>query len=87
MDVIPKRIDVSYNYKNEMLYLLSSNKITGINLLSYNYFKFDVNSIIERIAERTEIGIIDEEGLSYQQYYKIFPQYERLKRHMVTLFK
>jgi hypothetical protein len=85
MDVIPKRIDVSYNYKNEMLYLLTDNKITGINLLLYDYFKFDVKDIVERIAERTETGILDEEGISYQQYYKVFPDFQQLKRYLIVI--
>lgn len=85
MDVIPKRIDVSYNYKNEMLYLLSSNKITGINLKMYTYFKFDIQGITERIAERTETGLVDEEGISYQQYYKVLPDFPQLKRYLIVI--
>ena len=85
MDVVPKRIDASYNYKNEMLYLLTDNKIVGINLLSYNYFKFDIQAITERIAERTETGLVDEEGISYQQYYKILPDFQQLKRYLIVV--
>lgn len=85
MDVVAKKIDVSYNYKNEMLYLLTDNKITGINLKMYDYFKFKIDDILLRIAERTTTGLIDLEGVTYQQYYKILPNYQQLKRYLIAI--
>jgi len=84
MDILPKKIDYTYNYKNEMLYILTDNKIYGINLFLYNYFKFVIGDLLFRISERTETGFIDEKGISYQQYYRLLPNYERLKRHMIV---
>ena len=85
MDVVPKKIDASYNYKNEMVYILTNNKISGINLLSYNYFKFNINDILSRLAERTKISHIDLDGMSYQQYYKILPNFQQLKRYLIAI--
>jgi len=39
MDVVPKEIDLIYQYKNEMIYLLFEDKIWGINLRMYEFFK------------------------------------------------
>jgi hypothetical protein len=88
MDVIPKEIDCIYNYKNEMVYILKDKKITGINLKMYDFFKFNVNNIIYRLGERLKINsefITDLEGETYQTYYKIFPNFEFLKRYLVTI--
>jgi len=88
MDVVPKEIDLIYQYKNEMIYLLFEDKIWGINLRMYEFFKFDANDIIHRVGERLKIGseyVTDLEGETYQSYYKIFPNFELLKRYIVTI--
>lgn len=85
MDVCPKKIDNCYNYKNEMLYLLVENKIWGINLNMYSFFLFNVNDILVKISGRTKSTISDIDGSYYQKYYKIFPNFEHLKRYIVTL--
>ena len=87
MDVVPKKIDKYYILKNNMLYLLSDNKIYGLNLEMYRFFKFNTNDIICRLSECLKIGneyISDSEGETYQSYYKIFPNFELLKRYLVT---
>jgi hypothetical protein len=69
-----------------MIYILSAeNKITGINLNTYNFFQFDVNKIIERISERTNTIHTDLNGEIYEYYYKILPNFPQLKRYIVTL--
>ena len=88
MDVIPKEIDYIYQYKSEMIYLLKNNKITGINLKMYEFFKFDINDMVHRLGQRLKIGreyLSDFEGETYQSYYKIFPKFELLKRYLVTI--
>ena len=85
MDVCPKKINTTYNYKNEMLYLLSDNKIWALNLKMYEFFKFSLDDIIEKLAIRTETSHTDLEGLTYQKYYKIFPNFQLLKRYIVTI--
>lgn len=82
MDVISKDIDVMYNYKNEMLYLLVGDKITGINLLTYKFFKFDVGDMINRISERSKSIYNDLDCELYQKYYKYFDKHKQLIRYM-----
>jgi len=84
MDVIPKKINTVYNYKNEMLYILSGNKICGINIDMYRFFKFDINAIIELINIRSAVSIYDIDGTMYLNQYKIFPNFSHLKRYMVV---
>lgn len=88
MDVIPKEIDAIYQYKLDMIYLLKDNKITGINLNMYEFFKFDIDDIMFGLHERLKNCrqyFSDEEGEIYQSYYKIFPKFESLKRYLVTI--
>jgi len=86
MDVVPKQIDSLYNYKNDMVYLLKGNKITGIHLKMYEFFKFDITELLTRLKGRTSFLISDDfEGEIYQSYYKIFPKFELLKRYLVTI--
>lgn len=88
MDVIPKEIDSIYQYKDEMIYLFVNNKITGINLKMYNFFKFDINNIIHKLGERLKTDsefITDLDGEIYQSHYKIFPNFSNLKRYLIVL--
>lgn len=85
LDYLPKAINASYNYKNEMLYLLKDNKIWGINLLMFSFFKFNINEIKNSILERTTFSHDDIDGSIYQLNYKIFPNFQQLKRYMITI--
>ena len=84
MDVLPKDITKTYNYKNEMLYVLKDGKISGIDLRMYEFFKFDIAEMVKNIKSRTFSHREDPDGEFYQTYYKIFPNYEHLKRYLVT---
>jgi len=85
MDVLPKEIDCCYNFKNEMFYLLKDNKITGLDLRMYEFFKFNISELLTRIGQRTNDSTLDFDGTLYQKYYKIFPNFEQLKRYLVTI--
>lgn len=88
MDVVPKEIDSIYNYKNEMLYLLIDNKITGINLKMYEFFQFNVNDIIFELGNRLKLNakfITDLDGEIYQSHYKILPNFAHLKRYLIVI--
>lgn len=85
MDVLPKKFDASYLFKDEMLYLLTENNITGINLKMYEFFQFNIEEIKEQIAERTSVSHIDLNGDTYQTQYKIFPNFTHLKRYMIAI--
>ena len=88
LDVVAKEIDLIYQYKDEMIYLLVDNKITGINLKMYEFFQFDVNDIIHKLGERLKIGceyITDLDGEMHQSQYKIFPNFTHLKRYLIVI--
>ena len=85
MDVLPKEIDVLYNFKNEMIYLLAGNKITGIDMKMYSFFQFNINEIISNLCARTTKSYDDLSGDTYQLYYKILPNFSRLKRYLIVI--
>lgn len=83
---LPKEKDVVYNYKNEMLYILKDNKITGIDLKMYAFFKFNVTEIIEIFQNgQTVVYVNDMDGQMYLNQYKIFPNFSHLKRYMPVI--
>jgi len=86
-DVIPKmnKIDAYYQYKDRMIYLLSENKIYGLDIEMYNFFKFNVTSIIDNLQGMNGNIFKDIDGKDYQKYYKFFPEFTHLKRYLVVL--
>lgn len=85
MAILPKEIDATYILKNEMMYVLKENKIWGINLKMYDFFKFNIAEIIEQINYRTAHTLNDIDGQMYLNQYKIFPNFQLLKRYMVVI--
>lgn len=85
MAVLPKEITKVYNFKNDMIYILKDDKIWGVDLRMYAFFKFNIPSIIDRLKSRTFYYNEDSEGDVYQSYYKIFPNFQQLKRYVVTI--
>ncbi len=85
MDVLPKEIDALYNFKKEMIYLLHENKITGINLKMYDFFKFNTQEILDNILPRTKNVYQDLQGDVYLSYYKLLPNFAYLKRYIIVI--
>ena len=85
MGILPKEIETVYNFKNEMLYVLKDNKIWGINLKMYEFFKFNVDEIKECISTRSAVYINDQDGQMHLNQYKIFPNFTHLKRYLVVI--
>jgi len=85
MAVLPKEIDVTYNFKDEMIYVLKDNKIWAINLKMYEFFKFNIAEIKEYISIRSAVYMNDMDGQMYLNQYKIFPNFQLLKRYMVVI--
>lgn len=83
--ILPPDIDATYQYKDEMLYVLSKNKIWSINLKMFEFFQFSADEILSRIQDRSTLTTVDFDGLMYQKYYKIFPNFTYLKRYIITL--
>jgi hypothetical protein len=91
MDLLPKTnvIDLltlkrvyTYVYKNDMIYILCDNKITGLDLKIYDYFNFDIEKIKTELLKRSFQYIDDIDGSKYQSYYKKLPNFDNLKRYM-----
>jgi hypothetical protein len=80
-------IDFYYQYKNEMLYVISDNNIFGIDLKMYEFFKIDTKNIIEELNLKNNRGMIDQDGETYQSYYKSFPDFDFLKRYLIVLLE
>jgi hypothetical protein len=85
LDVAPKEIDMMYNLRDEMLYLLKENHIIGINLNMYEFFKFNKKEIIKALREKTAKCSYDPDAQIYQTYYKILPNFALLKRYLITI--
>jgi hypothetical protein len=85
MDALPKELDCFYVYKKEMVYVLKNNNIWGINLTLYSFFQFDIDEIITTLKSKSCSYSDDSEGITYQKYYKTFPDYEDLKKYIVTI--
>lgn len=86
MDALPKEIDSMYNFKNEMVYLLHEKNIIGINLKMYDFFKFNIQEILDRISGRVKRKIFqDPQGDVYLSYYKILPNFTHLKRYLIVI--
>lgn len=77
--------DAIYNYKNEFLYLLKDNKITGIDLRMFNYFKFDIVYIISHLEKRTSKYTLDIDGEIKISLSKLLPNFLNLRRYLVVL--
>jgi hypothetical protein len=85
IDCLPKNIDSFLNLKNETMYLLSTNKIYGINLKLYNFFQINTSNIIDEVSKRSKQSFFDENGEIYQSYYKNFPEFLYLKRYLIAI--
>lgn len=95
-DYLSKSYGAIYNYKGEMLYLLTNNSegyrpientIIGVDLNMYEHFEFDMDKLIENLHKRVPIDHIynDFDGEIYLKHYKIYPNFDDLKRYLVVL--
>lgn len=86
---LPLTNSFMYQYKDEIIYVLdrNENKIYGIYLNAFKYFKYDIQQIIGRLSNRIEKRIVDQDGTLYQSYYKQFPDFDQLKRTIVLFLE
>lgn len=84
-NILPNENFNTFQYKDEMIYILDNNNILGIDLKMYEYFKIDINEITSFIKEESIMYFHDEDGSIYQNQYKNFPFFEDLKRYLVVL--
>ena len=87
-NVLPNEIDGVYRYKNEMLYILKDNKITGLDLDSYSFYKFDIEDMYQYVCglvkNQTQI-YNDTEAKQYRKFKSKFPYFNRLKTYMLPI--
>ena len=87
MEILPPSFDAIYNFKGDMLYILKDDKITGIDLNMYEHFEFNIDELLQVIHKKVPIQHIynDFDGETYLKYYKIFPNFDDLKRYLIVL--
>ena len=75
----------AYQYKDEIIYVYYKEKkhIVGIYLPPFKYFNMDTVKISQLVQQTTGSMVFDKDGTQYQQFYKQFPDFDRLKRSMV----
>lgn len=85
-NALPNNIIKVYKFKDEMIYLLSeNNKIFGIDLKMLNYFKFDIEKLDSVIDGKCDNIVNDIDGEIFKKFYRILPDYELLRRYVVSL--
>lgn len=82
---VPINSDFIYNYKDEMIYILKSNIIYGLNLNMYDFFNINKMKLINTIKVKSKNYINDIDGKKYLDSYKIYPNFDELKRYLVVL--
>ena len=85
LNYIPITIDCCYIHKNEMIYILYENNITGIDMNMYKFFDFDVDNIVEKIKNNTNNFFNDIDGKLFDKYNKIFTDFDFVKRYLVVM--
>jgi len=85
-DVLPKSMDAFYMLKDRMIYILSGDKIYGLDMEMYRFFKFNIDGIMDVLSERTKgPKFLDTNGEYYESQYKILSDFTQLKRYLVVL--
>ena len=96
-NILAKEYDAVYNFKGEMLYMLNTkglindpykqSRIVGIDLNMYEHFEFDIDQLLQTLHKKVPTNKIynDFDGEKHEKYYKIFPNFDELKRYLVVL--
>ncbi len=83
-NALPSEKFNTFQYKDEMIYILDNHNIYGINMKMYEYFNFDLEELTQIIIDKGLPAKHDITGSIYQKYYKTFPFFEDLKRYLVV---
>lgn len=83
--LLPEGDFTSYQFKDEMIYLLKDIEIFGIDLEMYNFFNIDSYGLLSSLTSKISEVNHDVDGSIYQKYYKTYPNFEELKRYLVVL--
>jgi hypothetical protein len=71
---------------NRMIYVVSSNKVHGIDMDVFDFYGFNVSFIKNTLLEKAIKRVIDLENTIFRSYYKKFPELDYLKRY-IPLFE
>ena len=80
-----------YNYKNEMVYMLSEKNVYGIELSLYKHLGFDVDMLLSTIKQKLVNNLLlrkyflDVDGSIFKEKQKMFPEFEQLKRYLPVI--
>lgn len=85
LNLIDFNIDRIYNYKNESIFLLSEDRVIGIDLRVFKFMKFNTDLIIDTLINKADLVINDISGDLYVENYKIISNYTNLRRYIVVL--
>ena len=84
--LLPVNYEFFYQYKDKMLYFLSGDKITSIDLELYKFFEIDLTAFIRQMSLSSKSrGVIDQEGETYEAYKESFPNFDYLQRYLIVL--
>lgn len=74
-----------YFYKKEIIYVWvpSKGKIFSVFLTAFEYFGFNIDDLILLLKMEYTDYHVDNEGLIYQEFYRLFPDFDQLKRAIV----
>lgn len=79
--------DKTYQYKSDIIYLLKDNKIYGLNLKMFEFFKFNTTELLINIKSNTTVNVLDNNGDLYVEYFKKLPYFKYLKRFIVCMLE
>ena len=83
--LITFNVDRIYNYKNENLFLLTENRVIGVDLRIFEYFNFNTNEMVKVLSDSANLVINDLNGDLYVENYKLISNYTNLRRYIVVL--
>jgi hypothetical protein len=83
--ILPNTMINVYQHTNKMIYVFDGVKVSGIDLQMFNFFKFNIDQIIEIIKSKSNNYIYDPDGSIYIKYQKIFPQYPYVRRYLPVI--
>lgn len=87
-NVLSKDVDGIYQYKNNMIYVLKEQRITGIDLDAYYFYGFDTIEIVKyliSICNNNENIFIDGDGSKFSSLRSQMPYFNKLKTYTLPL--
>ncbi|MFW6273174.1 MAG: hypothetical protein ACOC2U_05285 [bacterium] len=84
---IGNKIDVFYNYKDEIYYIYNGNKIFGIDINIIKLLGFNLDALDEQLELKTISRIDDKDGKTALKYQDMFSNYDNIRRYIPIILK